>query len=784
MVYHARSWYHGLFFGQRKKTGCIVSHRLFPDPTLARVEWTKGGLGFMNIEWVKQLGNRRVLLPLLVLGLIFVISGALISQRVDVAIQAYQDAYLSLSAHLLQERFDKMAEAHRNRLKVLAIRPEVGEGQFVIKAEGNAEPLGKILRQEMQSARADRIQAVDKKGQILFQDGTLPFDPVPVLADQVAIIQAHPPIQDPQNQLDEVVDSRLVYADDHFYLLTVAPLLDVEDIVGVIILVHSLGDETLLTLQTEMSNHYFAGAHLFQFSLATGQNVVNSTLGQNFAPVFPATFPLPFDQTVAGHTFRHIPVAIENSPFYLVLSSDNSVLGGLHRVIRFILMGVFVTVLVLLLVIILFNNRQLYMKQQARDLQERETRFRRLADAALEGIVFSEGASILDANQAFAEMFGYSIPTLTGRAILDLVVPEQHGWVETNLGSSNEALYEVSCLRQDGSRFLAEVRSREIEYGERMVRVTAMRDITQRKQDEQRLQAAKEQAERDFLELQAMDRQKTALNQQLSLTLEEVREANHRIMESIRYAERIQRSLLPREEYWQELLPNSFFHWQPRDVVSGDLIFLHQAEQGKVIVLMDCTGHGVPGALMTMVAHSTLHRIIVNEGCLDDPAKILQRLNRRIKLQIHQDEDSFFTDVGLDCGICFIPNGAEQITFAGAHTDLHLVTHEGIQTIRGNHNSIGYRHSDQDYTFLNHQIPLADATNCYLFSDGLLDQLGGPHQIPFGRKRLLSLIDTLRADPLSQHGKAILETVEAYRGEREWQDDVTLIGFQTRHSAS
>lgn len=103
----------------------------------------------MHFNWIKQLGNRQVLVPLMVLCLIFITSGALISKRVDVAIQFYQDAYLSLSAQLLHEKFSQLAQVHRNQLKVLAIRPEIGEGQFVIKAENNVEPLGKLLRQEM-----------------------------------------------------------------------------------------------------------------------------------------------------------------------------------------------------------------------------------------------------------------------------------------------------------------------------------------------------------------------------------------------------------------------------------------------------------------------------------------------------------------------------------------------------------------------------------------------------------------------------------------------------------
>ncbi|MBF0160909.1 MAG: PAS domain S-box protein [Magnetococcales bacterium] len=459
---------------------------------------------------IELLGNRQVVLPLLLLCLVFIVSGSLISQRVERAIQSYQDAYLFLSANEIQEQFLRTAESYRNRLKVLAIRPEIGEGQFVIKVEGNSEPLGKLLRQEMRAAQAIHIRAVSNKGRLLFEQGRLDFDPMPLLADWVATIQAHPPIKDPHNQLDEVVYSRLLHVGGRFHLLTLAPLLDVEDVVGVIVLVHLLDNDLLIRWRDDSHASHFAGADPFEISLATRQQVVNATFAQGMALAFPAHFPEPFDQSIDGRIFRHVALPIDNTLFYLVLSSSSAIMGGLNQTIQWTLVAIFIVVLLLLSVILFYNARQLYLRQQAHQLQEQERRFRRLADAALEGIAFSEGSVLLDANLAFAEMFGYSVTDLTGRAILELVAPEQRAQVEARLsgpGAEPEALYEVLCQRQDQGTFLAEVRSRQIEYSGRMVRVTAIRDITQRKEAEQRLQEAKERAEQAYQTLQATQSQ-------------------------------------------------------------------------------------------------------------------------------------------------------------------------------------------------------------------------------------------------------------------------------------
>ncbi|MEO5333214.1 MAG: SpoIIE family protein phosphatase [Magnetococcus sp. YQC-5] len=734
---------------------------------------------FVQMKGIMQHGVRQNILLFLSLVVVFIVSGYFISKQVDRSIQSYQDAYLSLSAQLLQERFLQNAETHRNRLKVLAVRPEIGEGQFVIRAEGNTAPLGKLLLQERLAARADHIRAINSKGKLLFQSGTVDFDPCLILDELVASILAHPPIKDPQNQLDEVVHSRFVLADKRIHLLTVAPLLDVEDIVGVIVLVHIQQDTMLTVLRNEMRNLYFSGSNPFEISLANREQVLHSTFVNYSSFVLHPPFLQPFDQSVEGRQFRHIPVSLQGTPFYLVLSSDSADLGGLHQVIRLILTVIFITVFVLLLIIILFNVRQISLRQQAKDLSERATRFRRLADAALEGIVFSEQGRIVDVNQALTELFSCEAKELIGKSLLTLVPAHQTLALQQSLDESTSDPGEFHCRRGDGTTFVSEIRSRVIDDFGKPMMVTAIRDISVRKEVEERLRESKELAEQACLDLQQLDQQKTALNQQLNQTLEEVRDANRRIMESIRFAERIQRSLLPKMVCMQEKMPNSFFVWQPRDIVSGDLLFFYQTDQGMVIVLMDCTGHGVPGALMTMIAHSTLHRIFVNENCHDNPSEILRRLNVHIKHQMHQDDDVFFTDVGLDCGVCYVRYDSRELIFAGAHIDLYWVSSTESSIMPGNRYSIGYRRSDGSYSFRNHVIPLQHSATFYMVSDGVTDQVGGPHHIPFGKKRLLAFLDSLRNEPVSQHGEAILHSVDAFRGASDWRDDVTMVGIQT-----
>lgn len=148
-----------------------------------------------------------------------------------------------------------------------------------------------------------------------------------------------------------------------------------------------------------------------------------------------------------------------------------------------------------------------------------------------------------------------------------------------------------------------------------------------------------------------------------SVRLAKIEVANQMVMESIRYAKTIQASLLPNLNKIRTYLPNSFFIWEPRDIVGGDIFYVESYDDGLMIVVMDCTGHGVPGAFMTMIAATSLRRIVNDENC-HEPAEILKRLNSMVKTSLQQDTQHVTSDDGLDAAICWIK--PPILTFAGA----------------------------------------------------------------------------------------------------------------------
>lgn len=265
--------------------------------------------------------------------------------------------------------------------------------------------------------------------------------------------------------------------------------------------------------------------------------------------------------------------------------------------------------------------------------------------------------------------------------------------------------------------------------------------------------------------------------EELNTSLAEVERTNKKLMDSIQYAERIQRSLLPNPNEIKDRMPKCFVMWVPRDVVGGDAYFTDFFENSYVICLFDCTGHGVPGALMTMMAYSGLRKIVRDEGCRE-PAEILKRLNHFIKTSLRQDTEYSLSNDGLDAAICLIDLEKNQMRFSGAMLSMVYVQEDRSHILQGDRESIGYRRSNLKHDFKTHQIEWNESTTFYLFTDGYIDQIGGERQWGFGRRRFVDLLGQISREPFEKQLDLLREQFNTFKGENETRDDITVIGFQ------
>ena len=265
--------------------------------------------------------------------------------------------------------------------------------------------------------------------------------------------------------------------------------------------------------------------------------------------------------------------------------------------------------------------------------------------------------------------------------------------------------------------------------------------------------------------------------------------ANTKMISSIQYAKMIQESLLPNPENIRSFLPDSFFIWMPRDIVGGDFIFTEyfpspagEGVGGFIVAVIDCTGHGVPGAFMTMIASSGMTKIVKDEGCCD-PAQILKQLNVFVKKTLQQDTERALSDDGLDATVCLIsglssgaPDNA-QLIFAGAKLPLLHIYDDEIIVVKGDRQSIGYKRSDLEFEFTNHIINIKEGMSFYLFSDGFADQLDEKDERRFGNRRFKNLLKEVMHLPFEKRREILLDAFHTYKGTNEMQDDVTVVGF-------
>ncbi|MDQ2105561.1 SpoIIE family protein phosphatase [Azospirillum isscasi] len=265
---------------------------------------------------------------------------------------------------------------------------------------------------------------------------------------------------------------------------------------------------------------------------------------------------------------------------------------------------------------------------------------------------------------------------------------------------------------------------------------------------------------------------------------EALADINRRIMDSINYAQLIQSSILPKPEVMEGGLAEHFVLWRPRDVVSGDFYYYREVEDGFLIGVADCTGHGVPGAFMTMTASAVLNNVVDSMGAAD-PAALLAMVDGKVRAALHQDGDAASWeggfDNGLDLALCHVQPAQGRLVYAGARLPLTVAGAEGgLTEIRADRRSLGYRSAGPTPDFTNHSLELRSGQTFYICTDGLTDQCGGERGRSFGKRRLHGVVEECSALPLDRQKERIESSLSGFQGDRPQRDDITMVGFRVR----
>ena len=341
--------------------------------------------------------------------------------------------------------------------------------------------------------------------------------------------------------------------------------------------------------------------------------------------------------------------------------------------------------------------------------------------------------------------------------------------------------------------------------------------------------------------VEELDKKVKEKTRELAENYSKLEYANSQVMESIQYARNIQHAILPHSETKPREISDSFVLWRPKDIIGGDIFWLTRNQKGFIFAVIDCTGHGVPGAIMTMIACMALNQIVQElgqAGChaangqardrisnkagdqtsnkagdqtsnkvndqisnkVNDqisnkvsdqvnnklsnnfnkqicPGAILKELNRVVQLSLGQDSRDAESDDGLDIAICSVDTDGEILIFAGANLSLFIQENGEIQRIKGDRQSIGYKSSDLSFDFKEHKIEIDRKKQFYMTTDGLISQVGGNHALPFGRRRFLKCLSEHHHYGFSDQKKALEKVLSQYQGDEEQRDDITVVGF-------
>nr|CRH05975.1 protein of unknown function [Candidatus Magnetococcus massalia] len=239
---------------------------------------------------------------------------------------------------------------------------------------------------------------------------------------------------------------------------------------------------------------------------------------------------------------------------------------------------------------------------------------------------------------------------------------------------------------------------------------------------------------------------------------------------------------MPLPKNLNKAIPDRFVVWAPRDMVGGDMYWCRPWGDGHIVILGDCTGHGVPGAFMTLISNGALGQAYreIEPG---KPGLLLQRIHQIIQAALGQHLDEGASDDGLELGICYISSKRDSMIFAGARFDLFVLDGESLSVIKGIKKGTGYRGIPHDQNYLETEVELRPGQRFYMTSDGIIDQVGGEKRRGFGKRKFKELLLESRNKSLEYQKDILLKALEEHQGSERRRDDVSIIGFSLSEEA-
>ena len=415
------------------------------------------------------------------------------------------------------------------------------------------------------------------------------------------------------------------------------------------------------------------------------------------------------------------------------------------------------------------------LTKQAKVLEETNVELEKLSIVARETdnsvLIANSDFEIEWANEGFTRLYGYTLKEFKekiGGNLLDASSnPNIKEIIRNCLTSKTSVVYDIPSYTKIGRKIWTQTNLTPIvDINGTVNKLVAIdSDITDIKIAEEEIKQQNEEilAQRD----------------RLSEVNETLQEINTKITDSIYYAKKIQHAILPSKKYFKELFPESFVFFKPRDIVSGDFFWIAEHGNMKFVAAGDCTGHGVPGALMSMIGNTLLNEI-VNEKKIFKPGEILDHLNTGVLNALDQNDDNndMQTD-GMDVTICCIYKDSQEIEVACANHFSFLVSDSISKILHGDMYSIGDMFiKNKKFNFTSHRAKFKKGDIIYLFSDGYQDQFGGDKNTKFLTGNFIDLLKNNSNKSMTEQQEIINTTFDEWMGYRKQIDDILVMGIK------
>lgn len=353
-------------------------------------------------------------------------------------------------------------------------------------------------------------------------------------------------------------------------------------------------------------------------------------------------------------------------------------------------------------------------------------------------------------NKNFLDIFGYSESEIIGRTSVEIGIldPEESKKVGNIYQLKGKLQNDiVKCIAKDGREIYTVSSIENIEINQKIYMMSSFLDITK-------------------------------INEQQQIIEKQYKE----IIESINYASIIQNSILPNKSQIDKILPDSFVLFKPKNIVSGDFYWIKEINGKIFVAACDCTGHGVPGALISIIGVKLLNKFIT-EYHFSNPAAILNQLNKEfIFSNKYWENTNCHIKDGMDIALCVIDKASMTMEYAGAYNPVYIIRTNRIEKLPVDKIPIHLFSNDTGQEFRNHHIQLEKNDVIYLFSDGYADQFGGPRGKKFNYSNFQELILSIHHLPMSKQSEILNHRIEEWRGISgdEQTDDILIFGFKIK----